>query len=60
MPVISDIRGILSEGNTSKKKVILRQLNSIYVYLRGIQAKSDGKEFYEDVNGNLVEIEIRK
>lgn len=59
IPVISDIRDILNEGNTLKKKSILRRLDSLYVYARGMQAKSEGKDFYEDSNGNLVEIEKR-
>lgn len=59
-PAINDIRDILKEGNTLKKKSILSRLDSLYVYLRGMQAKSQGKEFYEDENGNLVEIEVRK
>ena len=53
-PAINNVEDILNKFEVLRRRDIKSHLRELEIFLKGTQARNDGKVFYEDENGEYV------
>jgi len=53
-PAIQNVEDLLSKVKVIRRKEIKSYLRELEIFLKGTQAESEGKVFFEDENGEYV------